>query len=64
VNQAQHLCPYLERRDARCQALLTLTNLREAFRRCAGDHESCNIYHDIRLADLRNRLRLPVAQSA
>jgi hypothetical protein len=47
------MCPYLDRRDARCAGLLTLTNLREAFRLCAGDHESCRTYHDIRVGDLR-----------
>ncbi len=58
------MCPYLDRRDARCAGLLTLTNLREAFRLCAGDHECGTIYHQIRLADIRLQRELPLAQSA
>ncbi len=49
---ARHLCPYLDRRDGRCADLHTLVNLREAFRLCAGDHEACPTYHQIRLSDL------------
>lgn len=58
------LCPYLERRDARCASLLTLTNLCEAFRLCAGNHESCTTYQQIREDDLQAQCDHPVAQSA
>ena len=47
------LCPYLDRRDSRCAAMLTLTRLAEAFRLCAGDHECCSVYHQIRWGDLQ-----------
>lgn len=57
-------CPYLDRRDARCADLLTLTNLREAFRLCAGDHECCSVYHQIRLADVRTVAGRALARSA
>jgi hypothetical protein len=60
----RYLCPYLDRRDERCAHLLTLTNLREAFRLCAGDHEVCSVYHRIRRADLAVNVELPIAQSA
>jgi hypothetical protein len=56
VDRLTHLCPYLDRRDARCSGLLTLMNLNEAFRLCAGNHELCTVYHQIRAADvLRER---------
>ena len=59
------MCPYLDRRDPRCADLLTLTNLREAFRLCAGNHEFCTVYHQIRMDDRRQqREELLVAQSA
>jgi hypothetical protein len=44
--------------------LLTLTNLSEAFRLCAGDHELCTVYHQIRMANLRNERELLAAQPA
>jgi hypothetical protein len=46
------LCPYLDRRDTRCSAMLTMKKLHEAFRLCAGDHECCSVYHQIRCDDL------------
>jgi hypothetical protein len=65
VKQSQVLCPYLERRDARCAGMLTLTNLRAALAQCAGEHEYCAVYHQIRLADRpRERARAAVACSA
>lgn len=57
-------CPYLDRRDARCAGFLTLTNISEAFRRCASAYDSCIIYHEIRLADRRREHELAFAQSA
>jgi hypothetical protein len=64
VRSPRLLCPYLDRRDARCADLLTLTNLQQAFRLCAGDHESCTIYHQIRFSDMRLAGAAPIAQSA
>lgn len=64
VNSPRPLCPYLDRRDTRCASLLTLTHLQEAFRLCAGNHEFCTIYHQIRTEDLRIQCRRPVAQPA
>ena len=64
VDNPRFLCPYLDRRDARCADLLTLMNIREAFRLCAGDHESCTIFHQIRRAEARADSELLVAQSA
>jgi hypothetical protein len=65
VDHSQQLCPYLERRDSRCGGVLTLTNLRDAFGRCAGEHEFCSIYHRIRRDDLDHEyLELAVAQTA
>ena len=58
------MCPYLDRRDVRCAGLLTLTNLREAFRLCAGNHDFCSVYHQIRLDDVRRRRERLVAQPA
>jgi hypothetical protein len=59
------MCPYLDRRDDRCAELLTLTNLREAFRLCAGNHEFCTLYYEIRLDDRReHRAELLAARSA
>ncbi|HSA25259.1 MAG TPA: hypothetical protein P5159_01910 [Phycisphaerae bacterium] len=58
------LCPFVDRRDARCANLLTMTNLKEAFRLCAGNHEACRVYHQIRLAELRRDTQLLVACSA
>jgi hypothetical protein len=43
--------------------MLTLTRLREAFRLCAGDHECCSIYHQIRWDDLQAQPP-PIAKSA
>ena len=51
VDPTQQLCPYIERRDARCAGTWTLTNLREAMGRCAGKHEFCSVYHRIRCGD-------------
>ncbi len=64
MNQPRGLCPYLDRRDARCAALFTLMNIREAFRLCAGDHESCTVYRQIRRAEMRSEPELPVRQLA
>ncbi len=58
------MCPYLDRRDARCADLLTLTNLRHAFRLCAGNHDFCTIYYQIRLDDLRQKQDELVPQPA
>ena len=58
------LCPYLDRRDTRCAYPLTMTNLREAFRLCAGSYEVCSVYHQIRLAQLRPEDELTVVRSA
>ncbi len=58
------ICPYLDRRDARCAGLFTLTNLREAFRLCAANHDFCTVYHQIRLDDLRRQREQLVAQPA
>jgi hypothetical protein len=64
VSKPRHLCPYMDRHDGRCAGHLTLTNLREAFRLCAGDHEACSNYHRIHRAELAVRIELPIAQSA
>jgi len=62
VSDPRLTCPYLERRDPRCAALLTLMNLREAFRLCAGDHESCTVYYQIGLEDRRSESKLLALQ--
>jgi hypothetical protein len=49
----RHLCPYVDLTDERCAAVHTLINLKEAFRLCAGEHESCSVYHQIRLFEQR-----------
>lgn len=65
VEQSPQLCPYLDRQDARCDGVLTLTNLRVALTRCAGEHKYCSVYHRIRLGELgRDLVDLPVARSA
>lgn len=64
LERTRHVCPYLDRRDGRCAGLLTLTNLREAFRLCAGDHECCTTYHQIRTGDIRAARERPLAQTA
>jgi len=54
----------MDNRDARCAHRLTLFNLSAAFRLCVGRYEACNVYHQIRLAELREPVELLVAQSA
>jgi hypothetical protein len=64
VNALRPMCPFLDRRDARCADRLTLTNLRQAFRLCAGNHDFCTNYHQIRMDDLRREQERLVAQPA
>ncbi len=64
MRHPQTVCPFLDRREEQCAGFLTMTNLREAFRRCASDHESCTVYHTIRLNDERHEQRLLAACSA
>ena len=52
MNEPDCPCPYLDRRDVRCARLLTLSDLSETFRRCAGDYESCTVYHRIRTDEI------------
>lgn len=51
MDPTSHLCPYIERRDSRCAGAWTLTNLRDALGRCAGEHQYCSVYHRIRRSD-------------
>ncbi len=64
MEQPQALCPYLERRDMRCGGTMTLVNLPEAFRLCAGDHERCTVYHQIRQSDRYHGAASVLARSA
>jgi len=48
VNENVPVCPYIDQGDARCASRLTLFNLRDLFRYCAGQHHACPIYHRIR----------------
>jgi hypothetical protein len=41
------VCPYIDRGDARCANRLTMFNLRDLFRFCAGQHRLCPVYHRI-----------------
>ncbi len=50
------LCPFIERRDARCGERLTLERLGEAFKLCAGRHGACPIYHDLHFEDRQQRV--------
>ncbi len=64
MDHRQGVCPYVDDRDARCAHRLTLINLSAAFRLCMGSYEACNVYHQIRLAELREPAELLVAQPA
>lgn len=64
MDHRRGVCPYMNNRDARCAQRLTMLNLPTAFKLCVGNYEACNIYHQIRLAELRERAELLVAQSA
>lgn len=64
MEPSPHLCPYIERRDARCAGAWTLTNLRDAMGQCAGEHRYCSIYHRIRRSDVLGdyMMEMPVAR--
>ena len=42
-----HLCPFLERRDPRCARRLTLVQLTEAFKFCAGCPNACPTHREL-----------------
>lgn len=64
MNESSYVCPYLDYRDARCADLLTMMNINGAFRLCVGDYESCNIYHQIRLAEILHEKELAILSGA
>jgi hypothetical protein len=45
----EQVCPFLDRQDMRCAKRMTMLNLEQAFRLCAGNYESCIYYYEIRL---------------
>lgn len=58
------MCPYLEKRDARCADRQSLESIRQAFTYCAGDYASCTIYHEIRLENEESAEKVHRARSA
>ena len=58
------MCPYLEKRDARCAPRQSLESIRQAFAYCAGDYASCTIYRQIRRENEESSAKARQAQSA
>lgn len=42
-------CPFLDRQDMRCAKRVTMLNLDQAYRLCAGNYESCIYYYQLRV---------------
>ena len=49
----ERVCPFLDRQDMRCAKRMTMLNLEQAYRLCAGNYESCTYYYQIRLEQPR-----------